>query len=168
MAYHPLVSGNDGVRWLDSEQQHVWRAYMVGTTWLLDRLDHDLQRRHGISLSEYEVLVRLAERPEGRMRMASLADALRHSRSRMTHTVKRMEKAGLVQRASVAEDGRGVDAVLTKAGQALLEAAAPSHVDAVREHFVDLASRQDLAAMGRIFDRVTDLLIAGHPEADVR
>ena len=50
---------------------------------------------HGISLTEYEILVRLSESTGRRMRMALLADALCHSRSRVTHTVTRMEKAGL-------------------------------------------------------------------------
>ena len=73
----------------------------MGTTLLFDRLDDDLRRAHDISLVEYEILVRLSER-DGQMRMAALADALAHSRSRVTHTVTRMEKAGLVQRSQLA------------------------------------------------------------------
>ncbi len=46
---------------------------------------------------EYEILVRLSE-SDGRMRMAQLADSLAHSRSRVTHTIKRMEEADLVER----------------------------------------------------------------------
>ena len=58
--------------------------------------------RFDLSLTEYEILVRLSERPERQMRMAQLADALAHSRSRVTHTVARMEKAGLVDALAVA------------------------------------------------------------------
>ena len=87
-----------GTRWLDADQQGSWRAFVVGITLLLDRLDADLQRSFDLSLTEYEILVRLSERPERQMRMAQLADALAHSRSRVTHTVTRMEKAGLVAR----------------------------------------------------------------------
>ena len=56
----------------------------------------------GVSLTEYEILVRLSEREGRQMRMAQLADALAHSRSRVTHTVGRLEKAGLVAAQQVA------------------------------------------------------------------
>ena len=94
-------------RWLTPEEQKAWRALVMGTTLLFDRLDADLRRSFDLSLTEYEILVRLSER-DGRLRMAQLADALAHSRSRMTHTVARMEKAGLVQRGASPEDGRGI------------------------------------------------------------
>ena len=70
----------DEIRWLEDGQQRSWRALVMGTTLLFDRLDDDLRRTHDISLVEYEILVRLSER-DGQMRMAALADALAHSRS---------------------------------------------------------------------------------------
>src|ERR1700712_3020217 len=105
----------------------------MGTTLLFDRLDDDLRREFDISLVEYEILVRLSER-DGQMRMAALADALAHSRSRVTHTLTRMEKAGLVRRSSSPDDGRGILATLTDKGSDLLERCAPTHVTGVRQH----------------------------------
>lgn len=140
---------------------------MIATTLLFDRLDDDLRRAHDISLVEYEILVRLSER-DGQMRMAALAEALAHSRSRVTHTVTRMEKAGLVQRSSSPEDGRGILATLTDKGQDLLVRAAPTHVEGVRAHLVDLATDDDFAALGRVMDAVADNLIADHPEMEIR
>jgi len=139
----------------------------MGTTLLFDRLDDDLRRDHDISLVEYEILVRLSER-DGQMRMAALADALAHSRSRVTHTVTRMEKAGLVQRSSSPEDGRGILATLTDKGHDLLVRAAPTHVAGVRSHLVDLAAGSDFEAVGRVFDAVSDHLISAHPEMEIR
>ena len=101
------------VHWLDTGQQRTWRAYLMGTTLLMDRLDDDLRRAFNISLVEYEILVRLSESESRRLRMAQLADALAHSRSRVTHTVARMEAAGLVQRSTSPEDGRGILATMT-------------------------------------------------------
>ena len=141
---------------------------MLGTTLLFDRLDADLRRAHGLSMTEYEIMVRLSEREGHRMRMAQLADALAHSRSRVTHTVARMEKTGLVERCEADEDGRGVFAMLTEAGYALLADAAHTHVAGVREHLVDLASRDDFEALGRVMNAVADQLIAGHPEMEIR
>lgn len=155
-------------RWLDAGQQRAWRAYLLGTTLLLDRLDDDLRRHHGASMVEYEILVRLSESDEGRLRMAQLADALAHSRSRVTHTIKRMEDSGLVERVDSPEDKRGVFAVITAGGRALLEEMAPTHVAGVRDHFVDIADPADLEALGRLMDAVSDQLIAGHPDREMR
>jgi DNA-binding MarR family transcriptional regulator len=139
----------------------------MGTTLLFDRLDEDLRRDFDISLVEYEILVRLSER-DGQMRMAALADALAHSRSRVTHTVTRMEKAGLVKRSRSDEDGRGIIAALTDRGLDLLVRAAPTHVQGVREHLVDLAADEDFVALGRVMDAVADHLVAAHPEMEIR
>ncbi len=156
------------VTWLDEGQQRAWRAYLVGTTLLMDRLDRDLRENHGLSLPEYEILVRLAEAADHRMRMAVLAESVSHSRSRVTHTVSRMERAGLVLRENCVSDGRGVEAVLTARGLRTLEEAAPGHVSAVRRFLVDLADPDDLAAVGRVFDAVSDALVQNNPAADIR
>lgn len=163
-----MTSNATDTRWLDKKQQRAWRAYLVGSTLLMDRLDRDLREQHDISMPEYEILVRLSESPDRRLRMAELADSVSHSRSRVTHTVARMEKDGLVLRSACASDGRGVEAVLTEKGMALLEEAAPTHVEGVRRLLVDLAGEDDFAALGRVFDDVTDNLIAANPAADIR
>ena len=157
-----------GVRWLDSSQQRDWRGLVMGTTLLFDRLDDDLSREYGISLTEYEILVRLSEREGRRMRMAQLADSLAHSRSRVTHTVGRLEKSHLVERIKSPEDGRGIVCSMTDSGFQLLEAMAPTHVKGVRAHLVDLVSEDDFAAMGRVMNAVADHLIAAHPEMEMR
>jgi DNA-binding MarR family transcriptional regulator len=162
------TSTTTGTRWLDAEQQRSWRAYLVGTTLLTDRLDRDLRELHDLSMPEYEILVRLSEAPDRRMRMAELAGSISHSRSRVTHTVTRLEKDGLVERSACVSDGRGVEAVLTDEGFARLEEAAPTHVEGVRRFLVDLASEEDFAAVGRVFNAVADNLVENNPAADIR
>lgn len=164
----PSPSSAAETRWLDADQQRSWRAFLLGTTLLFDRLDDDLRRRHGASMVEYEILVRLSEADDGRLRMAQLADALAHSRSRVTHTIKRMEDAGLVRRTDSPEDRRGVFAEISDDGRGLLEQMAPTHVAGVRAHLVDIAESDDLIAMGRLMNAVADQLIAGHPDAEMR
>ncbi|QNE23244.1 MarR family transcriptional regulator [Kribbella qitaiheensis] len=144
-----------GTRWLTSEQQVAWRAYLLGTARLMAKLDDDL-RQFGLGINDYEILVRLSETPDRRLRMAELADRLHQSRSRLTHTVGRLEAAELVRRTSCKSDKRGVWAELTDAGMSLLEQAAPYHVDGVRENLVDVASPEDFAAIGRVFDAVAE------------
>lgn len=162
------ADGGTDTRWLDEDEQRSWRALLMGMTLLLGRLDDDLQRSCDLSLVEYEILVRLSEREGRQMRMAQLADALAHSRSRVTHTVTRMEKDGLVIRSSSPEDGRGVVAAMTEKGWDLLVRMAPLHVMGVREHLVDLVSPEDFAAVGRVMNAVADHLVAGHPEMELR
>lgn len=140
-------------RWLDAEQQQVWRAYLLGSARLAERLDADL-RAFGLDLGEYEILVTLSEAPDRRVRMSELAEAVHQSRSRLTHTVTRMENAGLVDRASCPTDRRGVWAHLTDDGFRLLADAAPTHVEAVRRHFVEAMTEEDYAAVGRAFTAV--------------
>ena len=154
-------------RWLSEDEQRSWRSLVLGTTLLFDRLDADLRRAFDLSLTEYEILVRLSER-EGRMRMAQLADALAHSRSRVTHTVARMERSQLVRRATSPEDGRGIVCEMTDDGLDLLRRAAEVHVRGVRAHLVDLVDPDDLRAVARVFDAVSDRLVAGPPEAEMR
>ncbi|MCH1867206.1 MarR family winged helix-turn-helix transcriptional regulator [Nocardioides sp. CFH 31398] len=154
--------------WLDAGQQRSWRALVLGMTLLTHRLDDELRRGFGLSLTEYEILVRLSESPNREMRMAALADSLCLSRSRITHTVARMEAAGLVERRASQLDGRGVVAVMTDGGAAKLRAASPSHVAAVREHLVDLVEPSDFDAMGRVMNAVSDDLVRQNPDAEIR
>lgn len=156
------------VAWLDQNQQRSWRAFLVGTTLLTERLDRDLREHHNLSLPEYEILVRLSEATGRRMRMAVLAASVSHSRSRVTHTVARLERVGFAERSSCLDDGRGVEAVISDAGFAALEEAAPTHVAGVRQFLVDLAMEEDFEAVGRVFNAVTDKLIELNPAADIR
>lgn len=159
----------DRTNWLSTDEQRTWRAYIMGSQLLQDRLDRDLRVEHGISLTEYEIMVRLSEVPDRRLRMALLADSVCHSRSRVTHTVARMQKAGWLAREEAVDDGRGVDAVMTPAGEALLAEAAHTHVEGVRRNLVDLVDAEDFAALGRIMNQVSDRLLAGRtPSADIR
>jgi DNA-binding MarR family transcriptional regulator len=141
-------------RWLDPDEQRAWRSYIVGTTRLLERLDRDLREAHGLSLPEYEVLVRLSEADNRSMRMAELALSLSHSRSRTTHTIARMEVAGLVRRFTCDQDGRGRWATLSDKGWRVLTEAAHTHVRGVREHLLDQLSPDQFATVGEAFDVV--------------
>ncbi|NRQ51151.1 MarR family winged helix-turn-helix transcriptional regulator [Aeromicrobium stalagmiti] len=144
--------------WLSTEQQHIWRAFLGGTTVLTDRLDRDLRTAHGLSMPEYEILVRLSEAPDRAIRMAELADAVSHSRSRVTHTIARLEREGIVQRGNCSDDGRGVSAILTDHGFSVLEEAAHTHVRGVNDYLIENADPADLEALGRIMQQVVEQL----------
>jgi len=130
----------------------------------MDRLDRDLRETHGVSLPEYEILVRLSESPDRELRMAELADSVKNSRSRVTHTVKRMEEAGYIERRACESDGRGVIAALTSEGFSKLSAAAPYHVESVRRALIEVVTPEELDMIGRAFDKVGERLEGGRPD----
>ena len=137
-------------RWLDDDEQRVWRSLLAATQLLTDRLDQELQRESGIPHAYYEVLVRLSEVPGRTLRMSELAERSLSSRSRLSHAVARLEEAGWVRRETCATDRRGQLAVLTDKGFAALEAAAPGHVEGVRRHLFDQLSAEQVRQLGEI------------------
>lgn len=144
-----------GELWLTDEQQDAWRAFLAAVAVIDERLDAAL-RPFDLDLGEYEILVKLSEAPDRQLRMSELADKVRQSRSRLTHTVGRMERKELIRRTACPDDRRGVVALLTAKGFGLLQQAAPTHVRSVRDSFVDRVSPRDFAALGRAMRAVLD------------
>lgn len=140
-------------RWLNEDQQRIWRLYLNGVARINEVLDAEL-RQFGLDLGEYEILVNLSESPDHQLRMSDLASRVRQSRSRLTHTVARMETKGLLSRLSCPSDRRGVIAYLTPDGYELLVKAAPYHVESVRRILVDPVSKADFVAIGRAMQAV--------------
>jgi DNA-binding MarR family transcriptional regulator len=141
-------------RWLTDGEQAVWRDFLDVIRLLMERLNRQLVEDSGMTLAEYEVLVRLSEAPQRRMRMSELADLVVNSRSRLTHTVRRLEERGWVVREDCEEDRRGILCVLLAEGFAVLETAAPGHVEAVRSIIFDVLDVEDVAGLGRAMRKV--------------
>ena len=154
----PQPAPDSDVKWLSEAQQRHWRAFRDGTALLSDVLARELDDASGLSMGEYEVLVRLSESPDRALRMSELAGDLAHSRSRLTHTVARMERDGIVRREPARDDARGVNCVLTERGWQVLVAAAPWLVASVRAHLVDVLDDDQLAALGAAMQVVIDHL----------
>ena len=134
-------------RWLDEDEQRTWRAFLLATKAVTDALDRQLQRDSGMPHGYYEILVMLSESPGRTLRMSELADRVLSSRSRLSHAVARLEDAGWVRREACATDRRGALAVLTDEGFTALEAAAPGHVEAVRQAVFDPLSAEQVAQL---------------------
>ena len=147
-------------RWLSEEEQRFWRGWLAASMLLPERLNRDLQEQHGLTGTDYQVLVELSESPERRMRMSTLAERTQLSRSRLSHQIDRMTRAGLVTRQECAQDGRGMFAVLTEQGWETIVAAAPDHVESVRRHLVDRLTPEQFAAFGEACITVADALRA--------
>ncbi len=144
--------------WLTPEQQSVWRAWLEAAARMPVALGRDLQHRNGLSLPDFDVLVQLSEHPVGRLRFAALAEALQWERSRLSHHVGRMQQRGLVDREECADDARGAFVVLTDAGRAAIEAAAPDHVALVHRLVFDALTPEETEQLGTVLAKITERL----------
>src|SRR5215471_8851662 len=151
------TAARDDTRWLSDDEQRAWGAYIRLVKMLMRQLDRDLQP-FGLSTNDYEILVELSEAPGNRLRMTELADLTAQSRSRLSHQITRMEVKGLVRRVACDGDKRGTFAVITPRGLATIERVAPSHVESVRQHFMDHISAADLAVLTAAYDPVMERL----------
>ena len=111
----------------------TWRHLLDSYARAVGALERRLEEEHGLGVSEYEVLERLAEGPKAERRMQELAAAVHLSQSALSRVVGRLEAEGLVVRGMCAEDRRGIYAGLTEAGRARYQAARPTHRKALAE-----------------------------------
>lgn len=137
-------------RWLDDDEQQTWRAFLWTTRLLNETLERQLQRDSGLPHTYYVILAMLSEAPGRALTMTELAAVVRSSPSRLSHAVNRLEQAGWVRRVKDPADRRTTIAELTDEGFAVLEAAAPGHVETVRRHLFDPLSREDVLRLREI------------------
>jgi DNA-binding MarR family transcriptional regulator len=139
---------------LNDEELAAWRGMLRAHAELTKELDAELTREHDLPLSSYEVLLYLADAPDGRMRMAELADSVLLSRSGLTRLVDRLQREGLLKRERCESDARGYFAEITPKGRRLFDAARRTHLDGVRARFLSRFSRDELRAMGALWQKL--------------
>lgn len=144
-------------RWLSADEEQAWRAFRRLLTTLPARLARDLAADTGLSMTDYEVLSTLSEKPERRWALKDLAAKMEWSRSRLSHHTTRMQERGLIDREPDPDDARGCLLVLTDSGYQVLDRAAPFHLDSVRERFIDHLDPAELALLGELSTRIADL-----------
>jgi DNA-binding MarR family transcriptional regulator len=140
---------------LSREELGAWRGLLRVHAGLTKALDAELMREHRLPLSSYEVLLFLADSPDGRMRMSDLADRVLLSRSGLTRLVDRMERDGLLRRRRCEEDQRGWFAEITDEGRELFDRARKTHLDGVREHFLDHLSPDEQRTLAALWEKVS-------------
>ena len=124
-------------------QAELWASLMQGQALLADAVSDRLEAEAGIPLAWHEVLVVLADAPDGRLRMQDLADSMWLSKSGLTRLCDRIEEAGYLSRASCPTDRRGTFAVITEAGRAKVSEARPVFARASQDLFLQhLSSRE--------------------------
>jgi DNA-binding MarR family transcriptional regulator len=144
------------VDWLGPDEMRAWRGLVDLIVPLLAEQEDALSAAHGITGGDYGVLVRLSEADGHRLRMCDLAGALALSPSGLTRRIDGLVRRGYVTREPSAEDRRVQLAVLTEAGMAKLEEAAPTHVAAVRHSLIDHLSQAQLRELAQLVERAQE------------
>ena len=141
-------------RWLDDQEIAAWMRLAAVVELLPGALESQLKRDADLTHFEYWVLAMLSEAPERTLRMSVLASRTSATLPRLSHVVQRMEDRGYVERIACPSDRRATNAFLTDAGWDKIVAAAPGHVENVREQVIEHLTRQQLVELTVIADRI--------------
>jgi DNA-binding MarR family transcriptional regulator len=132
----------------------AWGALLQVHAALVPSLDKAVQSQTGLPLSWYDVLLELANEPQGRLRMSDLAERVVLSRTRVSRLVDELVARGLISKEDHPDDRRSAYAVITKAGLAEFRAAAPVYVRAIESQFASNLTDEDLELVAQILNKI--------------
>ncbi len=141
---------------LNTQNTHLqmWRAFLQTHSTVVKYLERRMQEQHGLPLAWWDVLLQLADGPEGRLRMGELAESVLLTRSGITRLVDRMIVDDLVSREACPGDRRGYYAVITQKGKDIIELVGPDHSKDAWEVFLGHINEEEADLMEKIFSRV--------------
>ena len=145
------MSSTSRDEYLSEAEIRAWGGSLLFTTQTTRALDEALTAAHGVSVKEFDVLITLFNAPDGRLRMAELADRVVLSASGVTHLVTRLERDGLVQRIVDPNDRRSFFAALTPTGRQRLRDSRPTHNGVIREHLTNRLTAGQLRTLGALW-----------------
>jgi DNA-binding MarR family transcriptional regulator len=131
-----------------------WVSFLRGHASVTRQANADLVHAHGLTLSDYEVLLHLARAEDRRMRRVDLANRVVLTASGITRLLDGLERAGYVGRERCPSDARVTYAVLTDAGYEKLREAAPTHLASIRTLFTDRFSEAELGTLASLLGRL--------------
>jgi DNA-binding MarR family transcriptional regulator len=129
---------------LSVAEMRAWQALLHAHDQVTRALDAELRAEHGISMADYDVLLRLARASDRTLRMTDLAERVMMSPSGLTRVVDRLVAAELVRRDRAQRDARVMLVCLTEQGRQALRRAARTHLRGIREHFTGKLSQTQL------------------------
>jgi DNA-binding MarR family transcriptional regulator len=150
---------------LNSEQLGAYFALMEVSSLLQYAVDEHLRADGDLSYVQFQILARLVDAPEGRLRMTDLADGVVYSRSGLTYQAGLLDQRGLITRSPSPDDERSVVVTVTGAGRDLIARVLPGHVERVRQLLFEPMTGRDLAALGSVLGRVREHMRATPPRS---
>ena len=151
-----IAGVSDPASGLNSEQLGAYFVLMEVGSLLQYAVDEHLRANGDLSYVQFQILARLVDAPEGRLRMTDLADGVVYSRSGLTYQAGLLVKRGLIARSPSPDDERSVIVTVTDAGRDLIARVLPGHVDQVRRLLFEPMTSKDLAALSTVLGRVRD------------
>ena len=134
----------------------AWELYFTTTARLTERIEAALKCQSGLSMPEYSVLLMTDRAGEAGIRPSILAHKVVFSRSRLTHTMKRLESRDLISRRPCQGDVRGGLVFLTDAGKRLFDEAAIVQRDVIRRLFLNEITPEEIDMLTGLFSRVSE------------
>ena len=134
----------------------AWELYFTTTARLTERIEAALKCQASLSMPEYSVLLMTDRAGEAGIRPSVLAHKVVFSRSRLTHTMKRLESRNLISRRPCQGDGRGGLVFLTDAGKRLFDEAAIVQRDVIRRLFLNEITPEEIDMLTGLFSRVSE------------
>jgi DNA-binding MarR family transcriptional regulator len=148
------MSSTSHNEYLSDAEFRAWHGSLLFTNTTTRALDEALSKAHRISVKEFDVLITLFNAPDGRLRMAELAERVVLSPSGVSHLVTRLERDGLVQRIVDESDRRSFFAALTPAGHQRLRDSRPTHNEVIREHLTRRLTPSQLDTLGTLWAKL--------------
>ena len=131
----------------------AWGALLQVHAALVPLLDKEVQSQTGLPLSWYDVLLELANEPEG-LSMSHLAERVVLSRTRVSRLVDELVARGLVAKEGHPDDRRSAYAFITKAGLAEFRSSAPVYIRAIEDNFASNLTDQDLLLLSALLGKI--------------
>lgn len=147
-------SRGDDHEFLTQEEWESWGALMMLNRTVVQALDAQLQRAHGLAVTEFDVLITLFNAAGRRLGMSTLADRVLLSPAGISHLVTRLERDGMVRREADLADRRKWFAVLTPDGDRTLQAARRTHNDVLRRTLFTATSVTERRTLQRVWQRL--------------
>lgn len=139
---------------LSDQALSAWVGLLRGHAALTRALNADLVTDHGLTLNDYEVLLRLSRAPERKMRRVDLAEQVLLTASGITRLLDGLQASGYVDKAACSSDARVTYAVLTGAGHEKLRSAAEVHVAGIHAMFAERYSDDEMATLAELLSRL--------------
>lgn len=150
---------------LTPTQLGAYFAFTEVSSLLRHAVEKQLRDAGDLSYVQFQLLARLGDVPDGRLRMTDLADGVVYSRSGLTYQAQLLEQRGLVTRAPSAEDERSIVVTLTEAGRGVLSTVFPGHIGALHELLFAALSDGDVDELARILGQAAEHLRANPPRS---
>jgi DNA-binding MarR family transcriptional regulator len=161
-----ILQTADGLKYLAPTREAAWLGLLKAHAELTRALDAALSAQHGVTLSAYEVLSRLAHAEDGHLRMTQLAERSGLSLSRVSRVIDQLERRGVAARRSCPTDSRVVHATISESGRALVADAQETFFAVIEERFLGRLTCDEVGLLGQIFARLVSSGPPAEPCAD--